>query len=262
MKILICTSNATRHRFVANLLGEAAEEALIISECRKHDTAENENLETANPLIAKSLNERFETEERFFVGNESFRFPVIPILWKEINLPKLYEIVKKFSPDMIFVYGSSIIKEPFVSILEPGKTINMHLGLSPYYRGSGTNFWPFVNRELEYVGATLLHLDPGIDTGDIIAHVRPKIEKDDNVHTLGCKTIRDGAFGLVRLLKIVKEGRILPRHKQWKTSIAHYYETKDLTEEIMKKYYHNMETGMITEHLEKQQANIRFIPLP
>lgn len=262
MKILICTSNATRHRFVANLLGESATEVLIISECRKHDTAESENTETNNPLIAQSLKDRSETEESFFTGNESFRFPVIPVLWREINLPKIYEVAKKFSPDMIFVYGSSIIKEPFISMLTPGKTINMHLGLSPYYRGSGTNFWPFINRELEYVGATLLHLDPGIDTGDIIAHIQPKIEKDDNVHTLGCKTIRDGALGLVRLLKIVEKGGSLPRHKQWKTSVSHYYETKDLTEEVMKKYYRNMETEMIQEHLKKQRANIRYLPLP
>ena len=34
------------------------------------------------------------------------------------------------------------------------KIINAHLGLSPYYRGSGTNIFPFVNKEIEYVGVT------------------------------------------------------------------------------------------------------------
>ena len=75
-------------------------------------------------------------------------------------------------PDVVLVFGTGILREPLLSAFD-GRIINIHLGLSPYYRGAGTNFWPLVNREPEYVGATIHYLDAGIDTGPIISHARP-----------------------------------------------------------------------------------------
>jgi hypothetical protein len=48
------------------------------------------------------------------------------------------------SPDLIISYGCSIIKRPLIEYFDK-KFINIHLGLSPYYKEGGTNFWPFVN---------------------------------------------------------------------------------------------------------------------
>ena len=53
----------------------------------------------------------------------------------------------------------------------------------------GTNFWPLVNGEPEYCGATIHFLDVGVDTGPIIAHVRPEIAAGDGPHDIGNKTI-------------------------------------------------------------------------
>ena len=39
------------------------------------------------------------------------------------------------------------------------KILNLHLGISPYYKGSGTNYFPLVNNEPQYVGATFMFLD-------------------------------------------------------------------------------------------------------
>ena len=64
------------------------------------------------------------------------------------------------------------------------KILNLHLGLSPYYRGAGTNYFPFVNNEPEYVGSTFMYLDEGIDTGEIIHQIRPLINITDSFHQL------------------------------------------------------------------------------
>ena len=62
--------------------------------------------------------------------------------------------------------------------------------MSPYYRGSGTNFWPFVNNELQFIGATFMHIDEGVDTGEIIHQIRANIFHDDNIHQIGNRLIR------------------------------------------------------------------------
>jgi methionyl-tRNA formyltransferase len=173
----------------------------------------------------------------------------------------VYDMVEKFKPDMGFVFGSSIIKDPLLSLIPTGKFVNLHLGLSPYYRGSGTNFWPFVNEELEYVGSTLLHIDAGVDTGDIICHVRPDIEHGDTVHSIGCKTIAKSAPALVRCLEMTKAGKELPRVKQWDVPDGKYYKTKDVTKEVLERYDQNLQNGLIEKHLQKERTSIRLIGL-
>ena len=74
-------------------------------------------------------------------------------------------------PDLVIAYGCSIIKEPLISIFKK-KFLNIHLGLSPYYRGSATNFWPFVLNELQFVGITYMNIDSGVDTGPILHQFR------------------------------------------------------------------------------------------
>lgn len=262
MRTLICTSNSVRHKFVANTIGAAANETLIISECRKHDTAEIENLDTTTPLAAQNFKDRYETELKFFEGHDSFRYPTVPVLTKEASLPAVADIVRRYKPEAVFVFGASILKESIMSLFPLNKTVNMHLGLSPYYRGSGTNFWPFVNNELQYVGATLLHLDPGIDKGDIIAHIRPEIEANDTLHIIGNKVIREGTLALVKLLKLMEEGKELPRTPQWPVEDGRYYETKHVTEEIMAQYLKNMKKGMVSNYVKNPKPEIRTVPLP
>ena len=58
------------------------------------------------------------------------------------------------STDVVLVFGTGILREALLSAF-PGRLINIHLGLSPYYRGAGTNFWPLVNGEPELQLAAL-----------------------------------------------------------------------------------------------------------
>ena len=84
-------------------------------------------------------------------------------------------MVKNFKPDVIIVYGTGIIKGPILEYTN--KIINIHLGMSPYYNGAGTNWWPMYNEEFEFVGTTVHYLDAGVDTGDILGQTRASIEK-------------------------------------------------------------------------------------
>ena len=87
------------------------------------------------------------------------------------NDPAEVALMAAARPDVVLVFGTGILREPLLSAFD-GRIINIHLGLSPYYRGAGTNFWPLVNREPEYVGATIHYLDAGIDTGPMLAHAQ------------------------------------------------------------------------------------------
>ena len=99
---------------------------------------------------------------------------------------------KKKGAEYIILFGSSIIKPPLLEFFNK-KIINIHLGLSPYYRGSGTNFWPLVNNEPECVGATIHLAVLKVDAGSILAQARPEsLSELDNSHDIGCKAIISG----------------------------------------------------------------------
>lgn len=246
------------------MLAAETEHMVTLVECKASDTAAT--FKTENPTaLERHFQERYRSEEEFFAGNETFKTPSIPLLHptisgkEEINTPWVFDFVKKYKPDATFVFGSSILREPLLSALPPGKFINMHLGLSPYTRGSGTNFWPFVTGELEYVGVTLLHIDPGVDTGDIIAQGRPSIERGDTVHTVGNKTIRLGAKLMVETLQRLKRGEALPRTKQWEVTDPQLYRRKDFNEENLALYQKNIEEGLIQKYLDRDKKGIKIV---
>tara|TARA_Y100001949_G_scaffold176636_1_gene191080 strand:+ start:5661 stop:6449 length:789 start_codon:yes stop_codon:yes gene_type:complete len=257
MKIIIFTSNALRHKFLANTISDFANDTLVISECRENDQINKSYGE--NELIISHFNNRYITEKKKFYGNDEFRAKCIPILYKEVNSEFIYQKIQSFDPDAMIVFGASIIKEPILSLGKKNKFINLHLGLSPYYKGNGTNFWPFINNELEFLGSTIMHLDSGIDTGDIITHVRPKIEDDDDVHSLGCKIIKDSAETIIEILKRIKNNQEINRIPQWTIQNERIYKLKDFNEEILKQYFDKMKKNIVKEFSKKKKKEFRII---
>lgn len=257
MRLVIFTSNAIRHRFVANSLSKNVNKCLVVSEVNpsKSSISRKDNIS----LIDQHFLLRHETENKYFGKNNYFNTHTIPILKNEVNESFVFDIVKKFKPDLAAIYGSSIIREPLLSLFQSGKFINLHLGISPYYRGSGTNFWPFVNNELEYVGSTLLHVDTGVDTGDIIIHIRPRFIKSDTVHTVGCKVIIKSVKAMIKIIKKVENGEELNRVKQWKVQNEKYYKNKDFTKKVLKKYYKNLKDGLVKNYIKSKKEKIKLV---
>lgn len=164
-------------------------------------------------------------------------------------------------PDVGLVFGTGILKGAVLEAFR-GRLINIHLGLSPYYRGAGTNFWPLVNREPEYVGATIHYIDEGIDTGPMLAHVRPECRPDDGPHELGNRTIMAAAAALARAAALHASGRLAPAPQE---GDGRLYQRKHFNAAAVTRMYENFRTGMIPEYLADQQARdaaIRLMELP
>lgn len=106
-----------------------------------------------------------------------------------INNKEIVEEIDRLEPDLLVCYGASLIKSELLNTYKE-RFLNVHLGLSPYYRGSGTNVWPFIKGEPFMVGATFMHLDVGIDTGKIIHQIRADFFIGDSPHSVGNRLIR------------------------------------------------------------------------
>jgi methionyl-tRNA formyltransferase len=133
-------------------------------------------------------------EAKFFFGD---RAPALdrPELVREvphINHPDVVALARELQPDLITVFGTSLIRG---ELLRAGRLgiANLHGGLSPEYRGADCTFWALYNGEPHKVGCTLHWIDAGIDTGGLIAHVSPEVLPDDDELKLFWRSVQTSA---------------------------------------------------------------------
>ena len=106
-------------------------------------------------------------------------------LYKE---KKIVKAIKSFNADICVLFGVPIINENLIKIL-PHNTLNIHMGLSQFYRGTANFFWPFYFLEPNCAGITIHKVNKEIDSGDILCQVVPRLEYGDKIHDISCKSI-------------------------------------------------------------------------
>ena len=254
MKAIMLTSTFRRHQFVVNTVAARCELAGVWQEEKTFRPERYATDAADEAVIQRHFAARDDSEARYFAADASLRLqPGVThrqVAGGGCSDPSEVALMTAARPDVVLVFGTGILREPLLSAFD-GRIINIHLGLSPYYRGAGTNFWPLVNREPEYVGATVHYLDAGIDTGPIIAHARPVVERGDGPHDLGNKTIVSAAQALLRAAAAHVSGvaRAVPQ-----SGGGRLYQRKDFNADAVRSLYRNFETGMIDEYLAARHA--------
>ena len=108
----------------------------------------------------------------------------------ELNTKLVADKVKKFNADLCFIFGVDLILDPVIDAL-PADKINLHLGLSPWYKGGATLFWPFYHLEPQFCGSTFHQITEQPDAGNIIHQCVPKLLSGDTIHDVGARCVVD-----------------------------------------------------------------------
>ena len=115
------------------------------------------------------------------------------------------EYLAKYQPDIIVVaaFGQILPKE----ILEMPKygCINVHASLLPKYRGAAPIQWAVINGE-KASGVTIMRMDEGLDTGDMIASVAVELDAQETGGSLFDKLQDAGARLCVETMKSIEDG--------------------------------------------------------
>jgi len=235
MRILILTSNHLRHKYLANRICEKNKDVFIISEVQPLETGK---VKTQSIGLGKCVHRHFQNilaSEHLLFGNHSFfrgMKGIFPIMLNELMLNSVYKVICNINPDVAIIFGSSWIKKPLLSLLPVSKTFNLHMGISPFYRGHSTNFWAFYNGEPEMVGSTILLLSPKLDKGDIVCHSVPPLQKGDDYYTFSMKAVSVAVENIIVILNELAKGRKPKTFPQFKVEKTHYYRSKDFTEQV------------------------------
>jgi methionyl-tRNA formyltransferase len=130
----------------------------------------------------------------------------IPVFQPErIRRPESFEQLRSFQADLMVVVGyGQIIPQSIIDLPRSG-ILNVHASLLPKYRGAAPIQWAIANGETT-TGVTIMQIDAGLDTGDMLAKATAEIGGEETAPELSLRLAALGAQLLVRTVKDIKNG--------------------------------------------------------
>lgn len=239
MRITVFTSNQPRHLHLINCLAENAEKVYAIQECSTIFPGEVEDFYKKSEVFQKYFAKVIEAEKNVF-GHQSFlRENVSQFAMKfgDLNRLPLDRFSDALDSDLYVVFGASYIKGPLIDFLVSKGCINLHMGLSPFYRGTATNFWPLYDGKPEFVGATIHLISKGLDSGDILFHALPKAKPYDP-YEIGMYAVKASHLSLVESIKNNSLNNMTPI-KQNKSLELRYSKRLEFNDEVAQSFMEN-----------------------
>ncbi len=134
----------------------------------------------------------------------------VPVMQPEkVRDGKLAAALGPLRPDALVVVAYGRILGPDLLALAPHGAVNVHASLLPRYRGAAPIQWALAEGERE-TGVTIMQMDEGLDTGDILLQRVLPVSLEDTGETLSRRLARLGGEALVECLSLLEGGRIVP----------------------------------------------------
>lgn len=126
---------------------------------------------------------------------------------ERVRRPEAVERLRALAPDAMVVVGYGQIIPQSVIDIPPLGILNVHASLLPKYRGAGPIQWAIVEGET-LTGVTIMRIDAGLDTGDMLLKKETEIGPEENAIEVGRRLAAMGADLLVEALEGLAAGTI------------------------------------------------------
>lgn len=160
-------------------LNEKFEISLVVSQ---KDKLRNRNKLLPTPVKARALELGLEVITPEIVKTDEF-----------------YEIVEDINPDFIVVVAFGQIIDKRLIDRMGGRILNIHASILPKLRGAAPINWAIVNGDKKS-GVSIMSIDVGLDTGDVLLVEETEITDDDNCETLYNRLALMGSNAIVKAI--------------------------------------------------------------
>lgn len=233
MRAAIFTSNQPRHIAFIESIAKIYDDVFVIQECN--------SLFTEGSEVMKEYFKKVKDAERKVFGESRFlpkNVRSLSIKFGDLNKLDFKSKALDVYADSFFIFGSSYIKGDLCEFLIENDALNLHMGLSPYYRGAACNFWALYDEKPEMVGATIHLLSEGLDDGDIIQTVKPDIKHMFDPFCFGMKAVE---AGIEAFSAHVNSWVYIEAQKQNKSLELRYSKKADFTDAVALEYLERLE---------------------
>lgn len=223
LKIVVFTKESTFQNFLINHLNETNPIAHVIIESGSSFMAEKKyEKNIIQKIVAKVLlllsnpkkfyynimliknfkkwygNEVFHEQRILKENYQNINSNISSTRVHSVNDPKVIELLKTLKPELVFVFGTGIIKENVFKAIDV-PFVNLHWGWCPDYRSEGI-ITALAFGGPAHLGATVHLLSKEVDGGDILYQERPSVDRFDNFYSIGLKLSR---LGLGMFLRVI-----------------------------------------------------------
>ena len=238
MNVTVFTSNQPRHTALIEALAGVADHVYAVQECT-----------TVFPGRVADFYAKSDVMRRYFAHVHAaeaaiFGLPRFPrhggnvaqltLRMGDLGLLAADDLGPALAADLFVVFGSSYIKGDLCDRLVERRTVNIHMGVSPQYRGSSCNFWALYDDHPEWVGATLHRLTAGLDSGPMIRHALPPADVGDGF-LLGMAAVRSAHAALIDLITSGRAttAEVVPQNR---AAQVRYTRNADFTDAVAAEY--------------------------
>jgi methionyl-tRNA formyltransferase len=170
--------------------------------------------------------------------------PAAPIVRvKNVNDAATIRAIEKVSPDLIIVSGTNLVGRKVLEMSSRGiGAVNLHTGLSPYIKGGPncTN-WCLAERSFHLIGNTVMWLDPGIDSGNIIASEQTRLTGQETLAELHWEVMEHAQAMYVTVIGKLARGESVPSVAQDSIGTGKTFYSIDWNLRAMLNARHNFE---------------------
>ena len=128
---------------------------------------------------------------------------------RTLRTPEAAQTVCALAPDIIVVVAYGRILPGEILSIPPHGAVNLHVSLLPKYRGAAPVQWSVINGD-KRTGVTIMQLDEGLDTGDILRVAPVDIGAEETSGELFERVSALGAQTLLQSLDDIEQGRAQP----------------------------------------------------
>ena len=238
MKITLFTSNKNRHNYLINLLSGISKELFVIQECNTIFPGVMPGHYQTSSIMKKYFEKVNEVQTQLFgnsyINNKKKNIKILTMLSEDLNQCSMKLLSDFLNSDFYVVYGSSYIKGELVDFLVKQKAINIHAGISPYYRGTDCNFWALYDNNPHLVGATVHLLSKGLDSGPILYHAMSNLKTNPFEYTMS--SIKSAFHSIAERVQDGSIFKIQPA-VQDKSKEIRYSKKNEFNKEIVSEYF-------------------------
>ncbi|WP_455617977.1 methionyl-tRNA formyltransferase [Eisenbergiella sp.] len=126
-----------------------------------------------------------------------------------IKRPEAVEQLKTYEADIFVVAAFGQILSQEILDMPRFGCVNIHASLLPKYRGSAPIQWAIINGDKK-TGVTIMQMDAGVDTGDMLMKSEVEITPSDTYASLGDKLAQAGAQLIIPALAAIEKGEVTP----------------------------------------------------
>ncbi len=218
MRVLVLTNGQANQIALVHKIARIAEvQAIVVSANRpaKTPTRSDRLISFLNAVAARSVGKEFVGawngmlsmyREQFESFPEGRKVPV-----PNVNSDATFQTIEEVAPELVIVSGTNIVGRRLIEkAKESAEIINLHTGISPYVKGGPncTN-WCLAKGWFHLIGNTVMSLDAGIDTGDIIATEQTPLTGRENLLELHWKVMEHAHDLYLRVISRAMSGEKL-----------------------------------------------------